>query len=365
MLSVIEGFLKNNNSLTTFAVGDCELGDEGVRQISLALSNCNKSLKRVIIQHTGGGRWVDLIVSMSVHPQLTQLAFGGMIFGRNECTALAGLIQWTTKDLKLLEIYESDIDDEGIETLTQALAHIHDFRKLIITNNGTITMRGWKTVATLLERPNCKIKELELYRNNLGDEGARIFVDALSSNSSLEVINLEHNGIRWLPLCKLLCDTSSVNKTYLSNHTLEYVSLKGNTLPIGSNAGEYMKLNRKNKKNKSRAATIKILDNHSHFDMHPFFQWDVKALPMIINWFSKAAVCTIGYGKKIRVNKLSSIYDFVKEFPSEFIEPLTRRKIAQYTALEEQLMGDIAQQAKLQEIQRYKARAMRRLDIRY
>ena len=185
-------------------------------------------------------------------------------------------------------------------------------------------------------------------------------MDALSSNSSLETMNLDHNGIRWLRLCKLLCDTSSVNKTYLSNHTLTHVSHKGNTLYTEREAVEYMKLNRENKKNKSRAATIKILENHSHFITHPFFQWDIKALPMIINWFSKAAVCTIGYGKKIRVNKLSSIYDFVKEFPSEFIEPLTRREIAQYTALEEQLMGDIAQ-AKLQEIQRCKARAMRRL----
>ena len=365
MLSVIDGFLKNNNSLTTFKVEDCELGEEGVRQISLALSNCNKSLKSVIIQHTGGGRWVDIIVGMSVHPQLTQLGFGGMIFGRNECTALAGLIQWTTKDLQLLEICGSDIDDEGVETLTHALAHT-DLRKLIITCNGTITMKGWKTVATLLERPDCNIKDLELYRNNLRDEGASFFVDALSSNSSLKTINLDHNGIiGGLPFYKLLCDTSSVNKTYLSNHTLTHVSLKGNTLYTEREAVEYMKLNRENKKNKSRTARIKILDNHSHFDMHPFFQWDIKALPIIINWFSKAAVCTIGYGKKIRVNKLSSIYDFVKEFPSEFIEPLTRREIAQYTALEQQLMGDIAQQAKLQEIQRCKARAMRRLDIRY
>jgi len=135
MLSVIDGFLKNNNSLTHFAVEDCELGEEGVRQISLALSNCNKSLKCIIIQHTGGGRWVDMVVGMSVHPQLTQLAFGGMIFGRNECTALAGLIQWTTKGLQSLEICGSDIDDEGVETLTHALAHTHDFRKLIITRN--------------------------------------------------------------------------------------------------------------------------------------------------------------------------------------------------------------------------------------
>jgi len=179
-------------------------------------------------------------------------------------------------------------------------------------------------------------------------------------------MNLEYNRIRSLPLCKLLCDTSSINATYLSNHTLTNVSYKGNThYYTEREAVEYMKLNRENKKNKSRTATIKILENHPHFNMHPFFQWDVKALPMIINWFSKAAVCTIGYGKKIRVNKLSSIFDFVKEFPSEFIEPLTRREIAQYTALEEQLMGDIAQQAKLQEIQRCKARAMRRLDIRY
>ena len=63
--------------------------------------------------------------------------------------------------------------------------------------------------------------------------------------------------------------------------------------------------------------------------------------------------------------KLSAVYDFVKEFPMLYIEPVTRKEIAEYTALEEELLqGDlmgVEQEARLEEIRQSKARAMRRL----
>ena len=55
------------------------------------------------------------------------------------------------------------------------------------------------------------------------------------------------------------------------------------------------------------------------------------------------------------------MYDFVREFPMLYIEPVTRKEIEECTALEKQLQGDQSQQAKLEDVQQRKERAMRRL----
>ena len=32
----------------------------------------------------------------------------------------------------------------------------------------------------------------------------------------------------------------------------------------------------------------KILSNFQHFDMTPFFEWEMKVLPLALNWFDRA-----------------------------------------------------------------------------
>jgi len=68
--------------------------------------------------------------------------------------------------------------------------------------------------------------------------------------------------------------------------------------------------------------------------------------------------------EKINRMKLSTIYDFIKDFPMLYIESVTRQEIEDCTALEEELMnqspmGD--KEVRLEEIRRHKDRAMRRL----
>ena len=116
----------------------------------------------------------------------------------------------------------------------------------------------------------------------------------------------------------------------------------------------------------------KILLNYSHFNVQLFFEWELKVLPLMIGWFTRAAtfIFTIGetaYSKcpeKINCMKLSVIYDFIKEFPMLYIEPVTRKEIAECTAVEEELMNQSSvcdKESRLEEIRQHKARAMRRL----
>ena len=54
--------------------------------------------------------------------------------------------------------------------------------------------------------------------------------------------------------------------------------------------------------------------------MHPFFDWDMKALPLAINWFERARSIYSndgGLGKR----KLDAIYQFIRAMPDVF-EPV-------------------------------------------
>lgn len=266
---------------------------------------------------------------------------------------------------------------EGVELLVQALSKINQLQDLDLSNNEEITTTGWKAVSTLLELPDTKLGTLKILHNNIGDEEALVFANALSNNSTLKRLDLDYCRITergWASFSKLLWDTSTVNGTYLSNHTLQYVGDKYNNkwiinLPLALN--RYA--------NKPKVAAYKIVEHHSHINMEPFFEWEFKVLPIMVSWFAKAANCTslfeheeMGVSRlmqlreKIQRMRLSATFDFIKEFPMLYVEPMTRKEIAEYTAMEEQLhAGDQTGVAQLEEIRRCKARAMGRLVEKY
>ena len=198
----------------------------------------------------------------------------------------------------------------------------------------------------------------------------------MRSNSTLKCL-----GLGWPPLGsrritakgwslfeKLLCDKSNIKNTYLSNHTV-YLTPEESFLeePIWF----YSLLNR-GTDDKRRVAIAKIVTHHSHFNVQPLFEWELKVLPLMVEFFKKAFTFSFSYfgetkiikRKKIKKMRLSVIYDFIKEFPMLYIEPVTRKEIAECTVLEEELMNQSSvcdKDSRLEEIRRHKARAMRRL----
>ena len=384
IFGMLDQFFKNNHKLTKFVVEDCELGSEGVRHLSLALGSCNKSLKHFILDRSeiGGGHLVEIILALSIHPQLERLSFRRMNVGRNECTALATPLRSATKHLQTLDLGGNNIDDEGVDALVNAIdgsqLQVLDLSR-DLSHNPTITAKGWKTVSSLLERTHSNLQKLTLRWNNLGDGGALIFANALRGNSTLEYLDLYGNGNTddgWAHFSKLLCDTSTVNNTYLSNHTLRNLVMTG----YGSAAADvqsYLQLNRRSR-DKGRVAMNKILQHHEHFNLQPFFEWEFKVLPLLIGWLKKASTGTTAYWlaknrsldtiflflSKIRRTKLSCMYEFVREFPMLYVGPITRKEIEECSATEIQLLlGDdtIHNASQLEKVQQRKTRAMRRL----
>ena len=329
-------FFKNTENLTEIEVSNCGLWAEDVRQFSLALRGCKKSLKQIYLSDNEieEGQLLEIIQALNMHPHLEVLALNHMNIGRRECTALTGAIS----ECQLVELF--------------------------LTGNPTITIRGWERLSTLLEMPDSNLETLYMSSNNVGDEGALIFANALKRNCKLKTLALNDNDITaegWAIFSKLLCDTTNMNNTYLSNHTLE--SLGGTLLDrIPADLVSYLALNARSD-NKGQVAMEKILQHHSHFNVQPFFEWEFKVLPLMISWLEKADACTTTFDEKIDRIKLSCMYDFVREFPLLYVEPVTRKEIEEYSAMEEQLQEDEKMQhaSQLEEVRQRKTRAMRRL----
>ena len=213
-------------------------------------------------------------------------------------------------------------------------------------------MKGWKSLASLLEAPNCTLEALFVSDNNLDDETAVAFASALANNQTLRTLNLYDNSIStkgWQSFSELLCNTLSVNATFLSNHTLYYISMYANGNADTFNGAPYLQLNRRN--NKKEIAIIKILQHHSSFDMMPFFEWEFKVLPLMINWFDKASTITsYNFQPDIRPRKLSSIYQFVRGMPVLYVEARLRKELEDIKAMESQMEEEFRERKRALEV---------------
>ena len=338
---MLNSFFKNNHNLIDIEVSGCIFQEEDARQLLLALGCCNnRSLKRIRIygNYIRGGQLVNVISALNRQPQLEELDLELLSMGRNACTALTNLLQNTIKHLQTLNLSGNNIDDKGVEDLIQALANggsSKSLKLLDLSDNQTITIEGWKTVSTLLERADFSLEKLNISENNIGNKGALIFANALRDNCKLKALRLHGNHITaegWAYISTLLCDPSTVNRTYLSNHTL--VDL-GNThyLPFHTQFGP--DLNASNE-DKGLIAMVKILQSHSNFNVQPFFEWEFKVLPLIINWLEKAddrAAAIAHVQDDIKRMKLACMYEFVREFPALYVQCYNKAQVTKSAML--------------------------------
>ena len=143
-------------------------------------------------------------------------------------------------------------------------------------NNPSITAQGWQRFATILESPNFHLTELYISHNNIDAEAVAAFANALTRNHMMNTLDLDNNhsitAEGWEALLKLLCNTSSVNATFLSNHTLDYL---GDEVNDHEMLGPLLGLNGRD--DKKEVAMIKILQCHEDFDMQPFLSGSLRS----------------------------------------------------------------------------------------
>jgi len=337
IFTMLSPFFKNNDNLKVLQIENCDFGVEESRALALALGSCkDSSLTKLFLVNNDIGS-VDIVTALSMHPNLQHIDFEGNCVGRNGCIAMATLLEHSVTQLEVLDLGSNELDDEGIDALVPALKKCSHLNTLRLFNNSSITTRGWQHLASILKSPTSNLSELNLTNNNVDDEAAAEIASSLRKNSSLINLSLGSNHTitekGWESFSRLLCDTTSVNSTFLSNHTLRTVNGgMGTGEDTNMNAdqintiGHLLELNERN--DKKQVAMIKILKHHNDFDMMPFFEWEFKVLPLMINWLERASAITIPIiGRRIGPRKLSSIYQFVRGMPLLYVETRLKKEL--------------------------------------
>ena len=99
-------------------------------------------------------------------------------------------------ELKRLNLWNNNITDEGVKHLATALTHANCKLNSLNLMANNITDEGVKQLATALTHTNCTLNSLNLAGNNITDEGVKHLATALThTNCTLNSLNLAGNNI--------------------------------------------------------------------------------------------------------------------------------------------------------------------------
>jgi hypothetical protein len=201
--------------------------------------------------------------------------------------------------LKLLCLNDTNMDDQGVTYLGDALAGNKTLSWLSLSTNKGVTTEGWRGFSNCLRSTNCALRKLYIEWCNIDAISAGIFFTALTGNSNSRLQELHMTNSRsdlvavadmdWNLLSCLLCDKSSIDSTYSSNHTLHTVIMgDGDIDPIPRDIMSILELNtRYDKSSVWRTKILKYNSSRSGSDFRPFAEMSETVLPIAIEWIGR------------------------------------------------------------------------------
>ena len=221
------------------------IDNDGAAVLSAGLGRLPRLKTLYLANNSIGDQGLQYLVGGLVNCNLEQLILSTNLCSLSGHRSLGTLVQRVTS-LKSLNLCGNTIDDEGLQGLVEGMTNYCSLQTLYLSDNHLITAVGLRTLPAFFQSDNCCLKELWLFGINFGDDGAVALANGLIGNESLINLRFDWSGITargWAAFSKLLCDTSSVNNTYLSNHTLVEI---GGFSNVGnpSTILEYLMLNK-------------------------------------------------------------------------------------------------------------------------
>lgn len=235
-------------------------------------------------------------------------------------------------NLREISLSSCLIDDDIVSAIVPGLKGHTQLEKLDLSCN-RIGSGGCEAIAALLEGPRCNIQVLDLSNNNIDATGATTIANGLKKNDKLEGLYLDENfGVTWKgynSFRNIMCDTSSLNATCLSNHTLCMIATFGRVKVAGSMLyddegiipGSLLTLIELNGRthDKQVVKREKILHYHleGEFNMEPFVvdsedgAMTLKVVPHLLSW--------VGRSKDLR--SASAMYRLVQQMPASCATP--------------------------------------------
>jgi len=267
-----------NSALEYLNLESNNLGDKGIMALGSGLAN-NTSVKELLLEG------------------VTVSTFGWQSFFRE--------LKGSSKSvLENLDMLGTNIGDEAGAALVSSLGGLSSLKKLMLFATD-FTSTGWHIISSILLNPNCRLEDLSLSNHTqVGMEAAISFAHVLSENSTLKSLYLSSETIDesggtltegFDTFANVLCNTTSIDETYTSNHTLNKFTLAIESHDLRSHhliTEPYLQLNKSD--NKAQVARHKIILyyflNGGNVNVEKFIEMDVVLLPSAMSWMGRDAV---------------------------------------------------------------------------
>ena len=217
--------------------------------------------------------------------------------------------------LKKLKLWDTPIDDTVIFAFGNDLSRNASLEVLIIKcdeDRPIITSEGWLAFSRLLGSNLSNLREIDISLvNDINTDAIIIFINELSGNenSLLKYFflprPLDPTDDIWHPIVNLLCNTSSIDATWSSNHTLcdlgHFVAEESDQdsddedsdiFNIGMPQEVLDLLEMNENEDKKQVARRKVIKHHfsEDFDLSALIGSDQRLIPRKISWFGRDAL---------------------------------------------------------------------------
>jgi len=317
------------------------IGDVGIASLEHVFTRIGPFLKTLVLLHISFGNdgLMTLVRALDNCTGLERLDLSENDFSL-AAAGLGSLSDWLQRKqtkLKELDLFECGINDDGLQALAEVANHCEELR---LSYNDSITATGLIHLSRVLLSARCRLQCVSLNGMDIGDDGAEALGVGLAGNQSLRRLHFDNTDTNltvrdWSAFSTVLCDTSSINNTYLSNH--HYVGELYDDYEDDDDIIDESRVlvySRLNEQHPQYAAKCKILMSHPHLDMKTFLRCDLKFLPLAVAWFERAKPCTTSTirNSKGRVllagesdeafqsRELTAMYEFVRERSTDVLE---------------------------------------------
>ena len=273
---------------------------------------------------------------------------GNHAISANGWRSFFGVLSSPTCGITKLSLQNTPMDSDGLASLGETLALSTTLQSLDMSRNPSIDAAGWKRFFECLRSPEAAAKSLDISSCNINNELAIMIATVLEQKTCLKGLRMLWNEritlagwkrffnimLKCNSCCSLeelvlmfisddmerrhekletclshrLCNESSIDNIYSSNHTLQLVAVFRNWSP------ELRCLFELNKNmDKAAVAREKILDRHFFSGgetnkVQVFDQMPRATLPYSLEWIGRGNTC----------RGFSLLFTLVKEFPLLF-----------------------------------------------
>ena len=327
-------FQSDNCRLERLELGQMDIGDDGLTILATGLASL-PSLRRLDLSDNSIGdqgfqALVGALAGSGCNLEELDLTGNELTESVSGMRALGTLVRRSTS-MQSLFLCDNFLTDDMLQSFVEGMANCCSLTNLYLPRNRLITANGLASLSSLFQAERCSLCTLVVGGINIGDDGAAALANGLIGNKSLNTLRFNVSSITargWAAFARLLCDTSSVNNTYLSNHTLEEIWDYARGIPCTPQDEDIVQYLKWNKSLKQAAAICKILHSHPDIDIKPLFEFNLKCLPLVVAWHEKAMPYlrnmntpnTYESTEYFQCRQLSSVYKFVRGMPQLVID---------------------------------------------